>query len=299
MNDQALLYLYTDGPVHPGGSSSRGEVDLPIQREATTTLPVIWGQSLKGALRDQARTSGWKGSDLIEVFGDEPPEKSGGTLTPGSVSFGDARLVAFPAPATQNTFAWLTSPLLLGRLQRLHALAGNELAFPGLPANDEEYVGGEAWSDRIGLGDYILKAAEGEAIGQFAEKLAEAALPAAFKWLIGKFKRDLLVVGDGVLVDCARDYAEVVHRVQLKADSKNVAEGPWVEEYLPAETLLVAHLQMLDEAEAGNTLQKLMSLLDNKATRIGGDESVGKGIVWCRIESGGAKGKSGGKTHEA
>jgi CRISPR/Cas system CMR subunit Cmr4 (Cas7 group RAMP superfamily) len=64
-----VLFLFAETPVHAGGSEAVGPVDLPIQREASTGLPVIWGQSLKGALRQAVRDATGDKPDEEAVFG--------------------------------------------------------------------------------------------------------------------------------------------------------------------------------------------------------------------------------------
>jgi CRISPR-associated protein Cmr4 len=48
----AMLFLYTETPLHAGSGTSLGIVDLPIQRERTTGYPMIQASGLKGCLRD-------------------------------------------------------------------------------------------------------------------------------------------------------------------------------------------------------------------------------------------------------
>src|SRR6187549_1559082 len=93
-----VLVLLAETPVHAGGSESLGVVDLPIQREAATRLPVIWGQSLKGALRDALRAALSEEEDK-GIFGSRPPGDGGGAgeLSRGGVAIGDAQLLLFPA----------------------------------------------------------------------------------------------------------------------------------------------------------------------------------------------------------
>ena len=152
---ELLLYLYAESPVHAGAADSLGALDLPIQREATTAYPVIWGQSLKGALRQAATDAGWDRDLLTLVFGSPPPgADSGGAqnrgagaddaapeggqaggsrrqpaLTAGGLAVGDAQLVAMPVPTLQQTFAWATSGLALARLARKY----RPLDVPPLP----------------------------------------------------------------------------------------------------------------------------------------------------------------------
>ena len=112
-----LLYLYAESPVHTGAADSIDVIDLPVQREAATGYPVIWGQSLKGALRQAASDAGWADSLTEKVFGSaiERPDEDGGTKA-GTLAVGDAQLVAMPVPTLRRTFAWITSEIALARL---------------------------------------------------------------------------------------------------------------------------------------------------------------------------------------
>jgi hypothetical protein len=101
---------------------SLGAVDLPIQREAATGLPVIWGQSLKGALRQVLRDTVGDKPDEVAVFGSRPPggdedaetlaQQGDRSLKRGSVSVGDAQLLLFPVAALRECYAWLTYLLI-------------------------------------------------------------------------------------------------------------------------------------------------------------------------------------------
>jgi CRISPR-associated protein Cmr4 len=78
-----------------------------------------------------------------------------------------------------------------------------------------------------------------------------------------------------VTVECA----EITPRVQLYEDRKTVRNGPFYAEYLPAETLLAAVVEAADDSH----LAQLRALLDGEVLRIGGDETIGKGLMWCRF----------------
>lgn len=112
---ERMLYLYAESPVHAGGADGAGVVDDPIQREITTKYPVIWGQSLKGALRSLASVH-LKNDDVVRLFGTEVT--SAADKTRGSITVGDAQIVAFPVPTVVNSFAWATSTLALSKLNR-------------------------------------------------------------------------------------------------------------------------------------------------------------------------------------
>ena len=276
-----LLMLLAETPVHAGGSESVEVIDLPIQREAATGLPVIWGQSLKGALRQAWRDADRAGEK--EVFGSPPPGSDpddGAELSRGAVAVGDAQLVALPAATLHNVHAWVTSPLLLARLQRkLHLLGvdtGAELG-PVLPGGYG--VGGSGWAGRQVVGPFLTNVAQHASAARVGAVLAALACPAAeaFGFTRRKLVDDTLVVEHDVLGGLARMGTDVVARVQLDPEAKT-AKNLFYSEYLPADAVLAAVLSGPDEHLAG-----LAELLDGRPLQLGGDESVGRGLLWCRV----------------
>ena len=131
-----LAFFYTESPLHAGASDSEGIIDLPIQREAHTRYPTVYGQSLKGALRQAAKEhEEWSDRDVTAVFGS--PVGQGGPTTPGLLSVGDAQLVALPVPTLRKNFAWVTSVMALGRLARKYWSLTNSEG-PALPTEPGE-----------------------------------------------------------------------------------------------------------------------------------------------------------------
>lgn len=283
-----LLFLYAEAPVHAGAAESIRGIDLPIQREEGSGLPTIWGQSLKGALRETAAAF-LREEERAEVFGSPPPtEAAADELQPGTLSVGDARLVAFPVPTLERTFAWATSALVLGRVARAAALANIDTppVVTGVGVQGVTAAGG-SWSNPLVVGEFPL-APEGEParIAAWAAWLAERALPTkpALEYFRTKLREHLLLVEDGVLADLTVEHADVVARVQL--ENKTVKQGPWYEEHLPVETLLVAPLGWT-VGVSDELRRRLKQELDNETFVVGGDQTVGKGVMWCRwIDSG-------------
>jgi CRISPR-associated protein Cmr4 len=86
---------------------------------------------------------------------------------------------------------------------------------------------------------------------------------------------------------------EVIARIRLKPETKTVAEGAlWTEEHLPSETLLYAPIfvskplapnaNQLGLTDSDAVLQALSDLRLDRL-QIGGDETVGRGIVKVRL----------------
>ena len=291
------MYLYAESPVHAGASDSLEVVDLPVQREATTGYPVIWGQSLKGALRQAAMDAGWDGDLVVGVFGSAvaPAGQPGGEATAGLLAVGDAQLVAMPVPTLQRTFAWVTSQLALGRLARKYTVLPPALrATPTLPtvAPDQGLAGTATWTGTRSevLGPCLVPLGEqpNADLVAWAERLAGDALGTepVFTHFAAKLREDLLLVGSDVMPTLLRECTELAARVQLDAN-KTVEHGPFYSEYLPAETILAASLSLRRSDASKAHLDALTELLDGKLLQVGGDETLGKGLVWTRLIGGG------------
>ncbi|MEV5719993.1 type III-B CRISPR module RAMP protein Cmr4 [Amycolatopsis mediterranei] len=275
------LHLYTETPLHAGGSESTGAIDLPIQREATTTLPQIWGQSLKGALKQKVRAT--NETAMRAWLGSEPGEPA----KPGTLDVLDALLVALPVPTLHSTFSWVSSPLVLDRLRRRHTALGRS-DFPdsaGLVVTRDEALVPEAVTAPAtgAYGPFALVRKHAPVLQQWRPHLT-AMLPAdpVFEPFRDRFARDLAIVHDEVFQHLGVECTEIQARVQLHRESgdepekvKTVQNGPFYAEYLPADTLLSA--MVIGPAD------ELTAFAD--AVRgpvwLGGHESIGKGLLWC------------------
>ncbi|MFF7358479.1 type III-B CRISPR module RAMP protein Cmr4 [Streptomyces filipinensis] len=298
-----LLYLYAESPLHAGAADSAGVVDLPIQREAGTGYPVVWGQSLKGALRQAARDGGWDDDVIVNVFGSQPPGGAdAGSNQAGLLSVGDAQLVALPVPTLRHTFAWVTSDLALSRLARKHTLLPEGLreALPVPPlAKDMGLAAHEAWygqENQEVIGPMLVSLGESAELAAWAARLARDAIGAGpgLEAFAAKMRADLLAVGQDVMPELNRECTEVTARVQLnngledETKRKTVEYGPFYSEYLPAETVLAASLSLRPDGLEELYAAELVQLLHGSLIQVGGDETLGKGLVWCRMVGPGA-----------
>ncbi|MDW8481323.1 MAG: type III-B CRISPR module RAMP protein Cmr4 [Meiothermus sp.] len=124
-----LIFWQALTPVHPGtGQDSGSVVDLPVAREAATGFPVIPASSLKGVLRDGRGMDAEDESEAAlharRVFGFAGRKKKKDSNEDEDISqaaeltLTDARLLFLPVRSYAGTFAFLTCPLVLERLQR-------------------------------------------------------------------------------------------------------------------------------------------------------------------------------------
>jgi len=315
----AMLFLYCETPVHAGTGTSLSIVDLPIQRERITGLPIVQASSLKGVLRAETlsilkRRQDPKADDKVKaLFGPEPKPGQASDYA-GCVSPHDARLLLFPIRSLVGVFAWATCPLVLERFNREMTAAGFTVKWnvPSLPANSQQALVAEISEiiadATIVLEEFAFKAQPSQEAKNIADWLATNAFPQSDEyetfrdWLPKRF----VILPNDAFRDFTQLATEIQTRVQLEKTTKTVAEGPWFEEHLPSETLLYApifiskplapkralpdELKQNDEPSAEKVLELLVKLTNPNEGKpyldrlqIGGDETVGRGIVKVRF----------------
>jgi len=307
----AMLFLYCETPVHAGTGTSLSIVDLPIQRERITGLPIVQASSLKGVLR--AEVERLKGKQIAEIlFG---PETQRASEHAGCVSPHDARLLLFPIRSLVGVFAWATCPLVLERFKREMIAAGFSVnwSVPSLPTNSQQAFVAESSEiiadATIVLEEFAFKAQPSQEAKNIADWLATNAFPQSDEykpfreWLPKRF----VILPDDAFRDFTQLATEVIARIRLKPETKTVAEGAlWSEEHLPSETLLYAPIfiskplapkdAVPDEFKENNepSVVKVLEFFEDLTKpnsdkpyldrlQIGGDETVGRGIVKVRF----------------
>jgi len=301
-----ILFLYCETPVHAGAGMSLSIVDLPIQRERITGLPIIQASSLKGVLRAEIlsilkRKGEQNAEEKVKVlFGPEPKPGQVSEYA-GCVSPHDARLLLFPIRSFVGVFAWTTCPLVLERFKREMIAAGFPVSWnvPTLAANSHQALVTESSEiiveATVVLEEFAFKAQPSAEAKSIAEWLVKNAFPQSEEykpfrdWLPKRF----VILPDDAFRDFTHLATEVIVRIRLKPETKTVDKGAlWTEEHLPSETLLYAPIfvskplapnaNQLGLTDSNAVLQ-LLSNLQLHRLQIGGDETVGRGIVKVRL----------------
>lgn len=250
--------LFTRTPLHVGCGSSVGVVDLPVLRERATGFPAVPGSALKGVLRDLFVTE----PQTQETLFGKPDGR-------GKILVGEARLAAFPVRSAKGGFAWLTSPLALGRL-RLDI---------DCPAVGEEAVlapDALAIRESVVLEEYRL--ARG---GEIPEKVvaALASLCAHKLWQESLAKR-LAVVSDTILSHFAQNACEIAYHNRIDDETGIVEDGAlFAQENVPSEALFVGELMADDPAHLTQLTGRLTA--ENNLLQVGADATTGLG--WCFV----------------
>ena len=277
---RAYLGLYTETPLHCGAESGSGYVDLPIQRERHSHFPMIPGSTIKGVLRNESDWNGKTDAYFGPRFGESDARN------PGTISFSDGFVVAFPIRSTKEPFVWVTCPIVLER-----TLRSLEMTWPDkLPSLSDE----QAWS----------KGTPGEIV---LEELAVTVVPAppeldavvtavasllptdpAFNYTRGIFPARLVVVSDQNFGQLVETGTEVLTRIAIDPVSGTTTGEKghmFNEELVPRDTLFLC---VLREIARGTETPFPLDLMP-PTIRLGGEETIGRGVTWVRtIEAKGA-----------
>lgn len=266
-------------PLHPGsGSRISGLADLPVQREAGTNLPVIYGSSLKGALRSWASRK-MDESKIEEIFGPPPGRGDEGM---GNAVFLDAKMLFLPVRSLKGVYGWITSPFILKRLKRdldvLSEFSGNKIGnilFENYKVKENEALASKnselkfplAEKDRIVLEDHVLDYREDEMkfLGMFEDRQK-------FGELKQELERKLAIVHDDVFMRIMERALEITPHIEINKETGTV-KNLWFQEDLPSETIMYS-IVFTSQKLKGD----LINLL-NGVVHVGGDITTGLGFA--------------------
>jgi CRISPR-associated protein Cmr4 len=290
----AILFLYTETPLHAGSGTSLGIVDLPIQRERTTGYPMIQASGLKGCLRDVVSDDPQK---VEIVFG---PDTRRASDHAGALSVGDARILLFPVRSLMGVFAWITSQNVLARFKREALMAGLSVSWNSIGPTDD----GSAFvadgsilkaNGKVVLEEFAFTAQTDNKVKEIANWLKDNALPVGKEYAYWRdtLEKRLVILPENAFQDFVQFSTEVIARVRIDDEKKTVEPGAlWTEEHLPSETLLYATLfaskprlqnPPSDLQDATAVLRFVQNAIDGKRLQLGGDATVGRGIVKVRV----------------
>ena len=288
-----ILYLFTRTPLHVGAGSSVGAIDQPVQRERHTGFPIIPGSSIKGVLADgiaylardehgkvltdEARKASKRTEIGAKLFGLGASKKDGDNGRAGDISFGEAKLLAFPVRSARGCFAWLTSPLAIKRWSRISGI--NLHLPPDLNKSNKAYFSektrGENGSNTTASAlfeDYVFHhSGEFEAAAKLAEAIKVDGL-----WF-DLAADHLVLVSDEVLSHFTQTACEVAQHVVIDDETGTAKDGLlFNQENVPAETLFYATLHAKDQAD-------LVDLTIPNPIQLGGDATTGLGFCSTSI----------------
>jgi CRISPR-associated protein Cmr4 len=268
-----LLYLFTRTPLHVGAGSSVGAIDQPVQRERPTGFPIIPGSSIKGVLRDACRRSDDAASENT-IFGTQEEA--------GRISFGDAKILAFPVRSAKGSFAFVTCPLALERFRRENdSMAG--LDVPPSVKDMHCFAGCEVVLTTGIHSGVVLEEYRFNKEGDFPSEWEKALLGLLDDVVWKKGEGRFVLLSDGDFSHFVKNACEVAQHVAINPKTGTAKEGALFNlEAVPAETIFFAPLVSL--ARQGGELDDLAKLIARQPLmQFGGDSTTGLGFCTAKL----------------
>lgn len=274
-----ILYIFTRTPLHVGAGSSVGAVDSPVIRERHTGFPIIPGSSIKGVIADiflsgEKNNEGMLRTELgHRILGKQAHEldrdsKEKELHAAGEISFGEAKLLAFPVRSAKGCFVWLTSPLLLSRWERatnqslpdIDQLSANECYCSSLISNQSQTL----------FEEYLFQV-KGKVNPELINAMKNTSSDQLWKEMIAEH---LCIVSDEMLGHFSLNACEIAQHVCIDDETGTAKEGYlFNQENVPAETLFYAPFAEI----RGNSLKELKANIPS-ILQFGADASTGLGF---------------------
>ncbi|EKO3893598.1 type III-B CRISPR module RAMP protein Cmr4 [Vibrio metschnikovii] len=286
-----ILGLTCETPMHAGGGSKEEVIDLPIQKEAHTNWPCVYGSSMKGALRARAETQVAMDNDLIaQAFG---PTTENASDHAGSLLVSDARLILLPVRSLTSHFKLVTCPALLTRLLSDLARIGQAhiLSVPSL--NGTRAISSDCQNrDEVYLEEFRFSLSDWNDADVWVDLLLELIAPVpgvSRDEQKADLKKQLVLVDNDSFRHLSQSALPVLPHIAIDSDTKTVRPGAlWYEENLPADTVLYTVLGCQPSRKKGNqtSASELLKAVTQQVfaqpyIQIGGNETTGMG--WCRV----------------
>ena len=287
---QIRYWLHALTPVHLGAGRGLGYIDMPIAREKVTNWPYIPGSSIKGVIADHFGASEEnrkkeEHKDLRAAFGTSGSDND---CSAGALVFTDANILCLPVRSFYGTFAWITSPFCLKRMNM-------NINIPEFPANIDSLISENSiltgQENKIYLEDLDISAQKNNIITKIADEISKSVFADNPDWQ-KIFKTRFAVVSDDIFTFLCESGTEVSAHIRINEETGIVKDGAlWYEEALPVETILTGQV-WCDKVFFKNSGLSDKDLLDRFChgllnIQIGGKASTGKGQVRCIFEKAG------------
>ena len=268
-----LLTIFTRTPLHVGCGSSVGAVDQPVVRERHTRFPVIPGSAIKGVLADLWNENHQRTEEGKRYFGEDDVQK---VAKAGRISFGEAKLLAFPVRSARGCFAFLTSPLALERFKRDRGL---DLRVPDAPSSMKCLAGDAVvFADKKAV---ILEEYRFECSGAFPEEWAKCLANLADDAVLNGGTSRFVLVNDDDLAYYVQNACQISQHVSIDSRTGTAAEHKFFnQEEVPSETLFYAPITSLGSSEDDAPFFKRLS--DMSLVQFGGKGTTG--IGYCSVK---------------
>ncbi|MEM5875653.1 MAG: type III-B CRISPR module RAMP protein Cmr4 [Candidatus Aenigmatarchaeota archaeon] len=306
-NEKGLILFHCLTPIHMGAGQSVSYVDNVVQREKHTGFPTLWASGIKGVLRAlcmRINNEIIKKEKVEEIFGPENDAEERASI----ISITDAKILFYPVRSVKGIFAYITCPFVIKKFF-------NELKILGIIQDNSkcELIQEQLIKDsKLGDDKVIVDKQSDIKIENNTVGLEEFSLSVEkeinldncedFKKFINSngldfnfIKRHLAIVSDDVFSDFVKYSVEIRTRIRINQETGTVADKAlFTEELIPAESIFYSFIfankrnqqngkqnKQQNEQQNERVLQKIEKVLKevNGILQLGGDETLGKGIV--------------------
>ena len=273
-----MILLKVITPVHAGMGRTLGLIDMPIQKEKHTGIPKIEGSTIKGSMREIYRLkNGEEEKDkraVDKLFGPEDGKESAGII-----GFSDAKLLFYPVITLDGIFAYVTCPYLLNRYFEDKALISNtefsnkfkDLWEGKCVILNKKYE--ENKNSQIVLDEYFFEEPPESSKAYKDLKLEEFNLSS---------EKYVVVISDNDFIEIISLCREIITRNRINPRTGVVDKDTgslFTEEYLPTESILYTLALQNGIKDSGNLYDTYIKDNLPKYAQIGGNATLGKGIV--------------------
>jgi CRISPR-associated protein Cmr4 len=282
-----LVALYAQTNIHAGtGQNTTSSIDLPIQREAHTGYPCVYGSATKGALRAKFDADSDKPT-TDRLFGSET---AGENSNAGCLAITDTRLLLLPVRSLTGHFKWVTCPAILDRFKQDMERMGKKIqAQVPSPKEDQAHIHTGHGKNDLYLEEYRLSVQENNFsiwIDQILPMMPEGSKAA--------LEKQFTIVNDDLFAFLAQNSTPVHAHNKLTANKTVDGGSLWWEESLPADTLLYTCVQAFNgrelsedkksnQVKAEDNLSEFADVMKaNPYLQIGGNETVGMGFCLAK-----------------
>jgi CRISPR-associated protein Cmr4 len=287
MDKGIIVGFLAETELHPGAGQGLGAIDQPVQREGGSHLPAVPGSSYKGAAKS-AIVGGDESDDRMRFFGRPRNSATATEDRPGTVAFGDIRLLLLPMRCSVSAYKWVTTRYLLERFcrdaQRIEYPISPNL-WPRLnpPGTDEVYTDAPGEGGKLHI-EELLFTSRGRSnahceVVQCLQNLVPTEAPYN-KLRDTRLGEQLLIMNDDDFTWFCQYALPVRPHNQLNPKTK-ASENFWYEEYLPADTLMYA-VNAARAADKGDVAAYADELRKRPWLQFGGNETTGEGV--CRVK---------------
>lgn len=303
-NEKGLILFHCLTPIHMGAGQSVSYVDNVVQREKHTGFPTLWASGIKGVLRAlcmRINNEIIKKEKVEEIFGPENDAEERASI----ISITDAKILFYPVRSVKGIFAYITCPFvikkffnelkILGILQKYQLFQNSKLE--KLELKDDEVIVDKQSdikieNDAVGLEEFSFKVENKNNLNDFDSfEIIFNSNGLDFDFI----KRHLAIVSDDVFSDFVKYSVEIRTRIRIDQKTGTVADKAlFTEELIPAESIFYSFIfankrnqqngkqnKQQNEQQNERVLQKIEKVLKevNGILQLGGDETLGKGIV--------------------